>query len=204
VRSDLELLGAWRGNDRQAGDELIERHFDALFRFLRNKLDEPAEDLVQKVFLECIAHRDPPRDGGSFRAYLFRIARSELYDHFERRRRDDEPTDFASMSIQDLGPTPSAVAVDNQQQRVLVTALRRIPVDFQVLLELHYWESLTARELAEVLEVPVDTLENRLRRGKQLLRYAAQEVEAGVIPVAASDDDLDAWAESLRACLAVA
>jgi RNA polymerase sigma-70 factor (ECF subfamily) len=201
LESDIELLDAWRAGDKRAGETLIERHFDALYRFLRNKVSDPAEDLVQTTLLQCVAYRDRLQDGASFRAYMFRIARNELYDHLKRRHRGEQPTDFASMSIEDLGPSPSAVLAGNQQQRVLALALRRIPVDFQVLLELHYWESLTAQELADVFDVPVGTLKNRIRRGKELLRRASAEIAAGAIPPETTDDDLDAWVASLRAHL---
>src|SRR6185436_6575853 len=74
MRPDAELLSAWRGGDEKAGAELFERHFEALFRFFRNKAGDQAEDLVQETFLACLS--GPAfRGEASFRTYLFTVAR---------------------------------------------------------------------------------------------------------------------------------
>lgn len=46
--TDVELLEAWRGGDRRAGEQLFERHFDAVSRFFRNKLEFGVDDLIQR------------------------------------------------------------------------------------------------------------------------------------------------------------
>ena len=46
VTSDADLLLAWSGGDRRAGNELIERHFAAVYRFVCAKLDDGTDDLV--------------------------------------------------------------------------------------------------------------------------------------------------------------
>jgi RNA polymerase sigma-70 factor (ECF subfamily) len=61
-------------------------------------------------------------------------------------------------------------------------ALRRLPVELQVVVELHYWEEQSTAEMAEVLEVPQGTVKSRLRRAREQLEVdlgaAAAEVEA--------------------------
>ena len=44
MSTDFELLDAWRGGDRVAGNELFERYFDAVFRFFRNKVSAAEVD----------------------------------------------------------------------------------------------------------------------------------------------------------------
>lgn len=46
VATDHELLDAWCAGDREAGDALIRRHFEAVCRFFRGKLGDDIEDLV--------------------------------------------------------------------------------------------------------------------------------------------------------------
>jgi RNA polymerase sigma-70 factor (ECF subfamily) len=167
--TDAELLQAWSDGDKSAGEALFERHFEAVARFFRNKLpsDTQHEDLIQQTFLGCVEGRHRFRGESSFRSFLFAIAHNQLCKHWRSRSRDR--LDFQTISAFDLDPSPSAVLARDQDQRKLLAALRRLPLDSQVALELHYWESMTAAEISEVLDVPLGTAKTRLRRAKQLL-----------------------------------
>lgn len=167
--SDAQLLEAWAGGDRAAGEALFERHFEAVARFFRNKLsaDTAHEDLIQQTFLGCVEARDRFRGDASFRSFLFAIAHRQLAKYWRTRSRDR--LDFQTVSVFDLDASPSAALVQDQEHQRLLLALRRIPIDSQVALELHYWESMTAAEIAEVLDIPLGTAKTRLRRAKQLL-----------------------------------
>lgn len=195
---DFELLHAWRAGDRRAGGVLIDRYHALLYRFFRNKAADVVEDLVQRTFLICVERRDEIRDAASFRAYLLAIARSELVRHFRHHGRRKRVFDPLSASAADLSPTPSRILAARQEQRILLEGLRRIPLPFQVALELYYWERATAPELAQVLDVPIGTVRSRLRRAKQLLRQEIERVEASVAVRTETLSNLDAWAASLR------
>lgn len=166
---DRDLLNAWRKGDQAAGGVLLERHFAALYRFFRNKVGSDADDLIQLTMLAAVRGRDGFRGDCSFRAYLFVVARHELY-RFLRRSANNRPDfDPHASSIHDLRPSPSAVAGARVEQSLLLDALRCIPLQLQEALELHYWEELTTSELAAALEVPIGTAKSRLRRGRKAL-----------------------------------
>lgn len=198
-RDGATLLEAWRNGDSAAGNELFERHFDAIYRFFRNKVGDDAADLVQQTFLSCVRSRDRFEGRSSFRTYLFVIARSRLHDHFRARARDPVEPDFSVRSVHDLGVSPSAVIAKREDNKLLVEALRRLPVDLQIALELYYVERLRAPELSEVLGVPLGTVRSRLRRGLQRLRVLMRELGASAERVATTDADLERWAATVRA-----
>ena len=75
-----------------------------------------------------------------------------------------------SSSIVDLAPGLSTIAIQRAEQRLLVEALQRLPLDLQMAIELYYWEELSVAELAEALEVPAGTVKSRLHRARELLR----------------------------------
>jgi RNA polymerase sigma factor (sigma-70 family) len=198
VRSDVELLDAWRGGDRAAGNELFDRHFDAIFRFFRNKVSEGAEDLVQQTFLACVQSRDGFRGDASFRTYLFTAARSKLYTYLDRRRREGQNLDWGVTSCADLGVSPSGIIARSEEQRLLLSALRRLPIDMQIALELYYFEQIRGPQLAEVLAVPEGTVRSRLRRGRELLREHLEALARDPVDVESTLTDLEAWAKGLR------
>jgi RNA polymerase sigma factor (sigma-70 family) len=197
MTTDFELLDAWRGGDRTAGNALFDRYFDALFRFFRNKVTDGADDLVQQTFLACVESRDRFRGDSSFRTYLFTVARSKLYDHLGRQHRQGA-VDYGVTSCVDLGMSPSGVMAEDEQQRMLLAGLRALPVDLQVALELFYFERIRGPELAEVLGVPEGTVRSRLRRGKELLRAQLERLLHTPAAVEQTMTDLESWAAKLR------
>jgi len=88
-----------------------------------------------------------------------------------------------------------------REHQLLLTALRAIPLDLQVALELYYWEQLDGAELAEVLGIPEGTARSRLRRAREAIAEKIAELEGDADPGAASLRDLDAWAAALRTAL---
>src|SRR6185295_627111 len=98
-------------------------------------------DLVQRTFLGLVEARDTMRGEASVRTFLFVIARRELYGFFTQRAKNGA-VDFGVSSVRDLAPSPSSVVRRSDERTLLAEALKRIPVDLQIVLELHYWEGL--------------------------------------------------------------
>lgn len=198
ARTDAELLQAWRGGDRGAGEELFERHFDAIARFFRNKVDHGIDDLIQRTFLACVESRDKFRGDSSFRTFLFAVAHNVLGKHFRSKKRHGDRIDFGVTSVFDLSPSPSVIVAQHREQQVLLQALRRIPIDHQIVLELYFWEKLTAAEVGQVVGVPEGTAKTRIRRAKQLLEEEMGKLVAGKQQLESTIANLDGWAASLR------
>lgn len=198
--TDDELLALWRGGDANAASTLFERHFEALYRFFRNKAPSASDDLVQRTLLACFEGKDRFRGESRFRTYLFGIARYQLLMWFAEQRGADRRAS-EEVSLADLDPTPSVAEELRQEQQLILLALRRLPIDVQVLLELFYWEQLSGSELAEVLSVPEGTIRSRLRRARQLLSEALTAMEREPGRLASTLSNLDDWASGLRARL---
>jgi RNA polymerase sigma factor (sigma-70 family) len=200
MNEELDLLKAWAGGDRTAGATLVERHYDAIVRFFRNKAGDASDDLVQRTFLACAEGAAGFRGQGTVRAYLFGIARNVFHEHLRGRTRDGRPEpDFHESALADLAPGVSTLAARRADQRVLLHALQHIPVDLQVLLELYYWEDLSVDELAQVLEIPPGTVKSRLHRARELLREATAKVSATPDETRSARLLLEEWAQRVRA-----
>lgn len=198
MRSDDDLLEAWRAGDKRAGKELFERYYDAIDRFFRNKVGDEATDLAQKTFLGCLESVERYDNRQNFRGWLFAIAYRQLCKHFRERASDRARFDFETVSAFDLDPTPTSVIGRSQQEQLLLEALRRIPVDMQVALELHYWEQMSDAEIAEALELPLGTVKSRIRRARLVLTERLEELTNSPEQVQGSLDNLEAWAAEVR------
>jgi RNA polymerase sigma-70 factor (ECF subfamily) len=198
VSTDLELFDAWREGDTRAGSKLFDRHARALYLFFRDKVGETAaEDLVQETFLACVKAADGFRADSSFRTYLYTAARSRLYNYLTRSKAKSDKIDFGITTLHDLRPSPTGVIAKRQRDRLLLEALRRIPLDHQIAIELYYFEQIRGAELADVLGIPHGTIRTRLRRARELLQKELLELEGGAAP-ADTLGDLDSWAAEIR------
>lgn len=173
---DLELLEQWKAGDQKAGEALLKLCFPILYRFFSNKVATEVDDLVQQTVIALNSNRDKFENRSSFRAYLLSIARFQLYNHVRQRHRANSKLEFDAVTAFDLSPSPSALAVAHAEQQLMLEALRRIPLNFQIALELHYWEDLTGPELAEALGVPLDTAYSRVKKARELMKKQLQIV----------------------------
>ncbi|MFV8755278.1 RNA polymerase sigma factor [Nannocystaceae bacterium ST9] len=197
---DAELLRRWREGDRRAGNELFQRHFEAVRRFFINKVDDEVEELVQRTFMACIEGKDRFEGRSEFRGYLLGIARHLMWKHWEVRRNNrNEPID--ECSIYEMGAGPSTMLGRRDEERRLLDALRRIPLESQVVLELYYWESMTGSQMAIVLDMPENTVRTAIRRAKAALGVEMRRMERFAGKPESTDTDLDAWAAGVRAGL---
>jgi RNA polymerase sigma-70 factor (ECF subfamily) len=196
--SDAELLRRWQSGDAVAGNVLVRRHVATLYRFFSNKLPERVDDLAQQTFAACLAGADRFDDQRSFPAYLVGIARNMLLRELRRMRRSARAIDLEAGAIDTyVGSASGQVALD-EERALLLAALRRIPLGYQLVLELYYWEGMRTPEIANVLEASEGTVRSRLTRGRALLRAEIEAMPAAPVLRASTITNLESWARSLR------
>lgn len=191
---DLALLAAWQAGDARAGDTLARQYSAQVVRFFADKVrDFEVDDLVQQTWMAMIhardrfaptPHGDPEMEAdapsiASFRAYLYGTARMVLYGHFRQRTRAQQ-FDPGVSSLEDLAPSPSRQMSAYAKLERLGEALRKLPLDVQVLLELRYAHEMTSSEIATIHGIPRGTVKSRLRVAKQ--RLDAQLARMGLPP----------------------
>ena len=195
---DAALIEAWRAGDARAADTLLRRYFDPLWRFFRNKVDDQAEEMIQRTMTALLKTREQFRGESSFRTYLFRVARSELFRFYRERERAAERFNFDSVSVADMGASPSSVVARREHERALLIALRRIPLESQIVLEWHYWEDMRMVDIAEALSVPLGTAKSRIRRAREQLEQALHETIESREQLTSTLQNLEGWAKRLR------
>jgi RNA polymerase sigma-70 factor, ECF subfamily len=199
--TDLGLLVAWRNGDRRAGRRLLERQLPTLQRFFTNKTPNGAEDLIQKTMLECIRSVDRFEPRAQFRTYLLAIAYRVLLHHFRHKARKDAPVDPLVDTVERLSAGPFTRLMRQTEKELLLQALRKLPLRLQTVFELYYWEQMSARECAIVLEIPEGAVKSLLRRGKELLREAVERGDGSQRERRGVAEAMEALVAEIRATL---
>jgi RNA polymerase sigma-70 factor (ECF subfamily) len=197
--SDFELLERWRGGDALAGNELVARHYTTVRRFLEVRLTHAAEDLTQRVFLDCIQAIDRRAVHTSFRAYLLGIARNHMLMYLRQSSRHDRLRRFADEESDRPSRKTSLTAVfaRMQQHHMLLRAMVELPPDLQIALQLYYWDGMSTPEIGEVLEIPASTVTTRLARARELVKRELARTCPQGPDQESLVQNLDAWTRSL-------
>ena len=165
-RTDETLARAQEG-DHSAFAEIVRDHQGMVFglacHFLRDRA--LAEELAQEVFLELYQNLASIKSPDHLKFWLRRVAGNRCIDTV--RRRKIRP--FIGL---DEVPEPAAKSVEGDP--ILAGTLRRyvgtLPETARLIIILRYQEDLAPTEIAEVLEMPVNTVKSHLQRSLALLR----------------------------------
>ncbi|MGE0707244.1 MAG: RNA polymerase sigma factor [Planctomycetota bacterium] len=159
-----------RATPAAAAAALYRAHGQALRAYLRARLgDDPGavEDLCQETFLAALRDGLPPGPAGP---WLFGIARNKALKH----RRDARPP----RPLEREPETTSADPLDQAEQRARVRrAVAALPEDLRETIALRYEGGLGYAEIAARLELPLSTVQGRLKRARVALRAALLEEE---------------------------
>jgi RNA polymerase sigma-70 factor (ECF subfamily) len=175
AEEEPSLVAAVACGNREALGRLYDLHAPLLFGVARRMLGSTvaAEDLLHDVFLEVWQHAaEYTPDRGSVRAWLVVRMRSRALDRLGRGARESRATQ--QLSVQE--PPASAPSAQNTLTGLDGARLRRLvstlPAELVAVLDLTYFQGLSATEIAEALGIPVGTVKSRLARAVESLRGA--------------------------------
>jgi RNA polymerase sigma factor (sigma-70 family) len=197
VAEDAELLRAWRGGDRAAGDALMRRYYTRVYRFFELKAQWMAEDLTQRTLLACLEQQGELRDDAAFAGYLFGIARNQLLMALRRPSPGRLLERFGEEAPAVNRTHMSTLASRRQEQQLLLRAMTELPPDTQMTLSLYYWEEMQAPALAEVFGISASAMRSRLVKARTTLREVIEGLAAAPASRASLLRDVDGWARSV-------
>jgi|ERR1700687_810271 len=161
--SDEALMLEFQGGSQQAFEELFARYRGPLYGFFRRRLngDQRAEDLTQETFLAIIRASAQYEPRALVRTYLYSIAMNLLAA--ERRKRFSDSPPGATAPEPATNDAPDAVLWIRQ-------ALDKLDDSEREILMLREYEQLSYAEIAELLNLPVNTVRSRLFRSRMALK----------------------------------
>jgi len=160
---------------RETVRRLVRDEYQIVYRFAYRLAGSAAdaEDLTQQTFLLACRKIDQLRTSDRPRSWLFTIVRN-CFLKSRQKRKHLEFVDHETDWVAEI-PVHESQGFDNEQ---LQQALQEMPEIFRTPVLLHYFEELSYKEIARILDVPIGTIMSRLARGKEALRARLTEKEA--------------------------
>jgi RNA polymerase sigma-70 factor, ECF subfamily len=155
-RTDLDLIARWKSGDERAATALVERHADAVARFVASVgARRDVEDLVQETFVRAFGSLDSFRGESSLRTWLFTIARRLLVDQRRSERRRGGGVTM-QVEVQDMNAVTEYTALDavvaDETERRMREAMARLTPTQREVFTLRVAEGMSYREIAEAAE----------------------------------------------------
>jgi RNA polymerase sigma-70 factor (ECF subfamily) len=147
-------------------EELVNRYYRDLYRFgfslTRSEAD--AADLTQQTFYIWANKGHQLREAGNAKRWLLTTLHREFLQQRRRQQRfTEEPLEDALEQAYDVSDI-SRIDVET-----MLDCLNFIHENYRAPLVLYYLEDLAYKEIAQVLEIPVGTVQSRIARGKSQL-----------------------------------
>jgi RNA polymerase sigma-70 factor (ECF subfamily) len=159
---------------------LFEAHHDRIYRYVLHLVRDPAEaeDLTQETFLRAHHRLVSIRDPGAVRCWLYRIATHVCLDRLRQRKPqislDGEEGARRAESIASVSPSALEAAERKETSECVQRCLQFLPDRYRALILMHEVYSLTAGEIASLLDVNLTTAKMHLHRARRMLEMVMQ------------------------------
>jgi RNA polymerase sigma factor (sigma-70 family) len=174
--SDAVLVAASVAGDRSAFGRIVERYQRLLCSLAYSSTGQlsQSEDLAQDAFVDAWRQIHTLREPEKLRSWLcgilrFKISRLRRADRREPVRQADALDEIAEQVAS--ADTPAAdLAIREEEQAIMWSALERVPETYREPLILYYREGCSVENVAEALDLSEDNVRQRLVRGRKVLQ----------------------------------
>ncbi len=176
---DEVLLARYKQGDAHAFRELVERYSGCLYNLAFRLLHDPmeAENITQEAFLRVILSLDRVRLDLPFKPYLFRIAVNHCYDILRASRtRVISDLDSAEEIAQDAPEILDHLEKQDLSLRLHAT-IESLPPHYRTVIILRYMDEFSYEEIAQTLNLPLNTVRTHLHRAKEQLKMKLENSE---------------------------
>ena len=188
-RTDEELVALYATGKDEAFDALLERYKDRLFSYILYQVRnaDVAEDIFQETFVKVIVTIRDGRytESGKFYSWISRIAHNLVIDFFRREKGENtvstDETEVDLLNNAKLSDRCTQSAMDSEQTFVdLQHLIEKLPEEQREVVQMHYFQEMTFKEIAEEKGISINTALGRMRYGILNMRKMAQRFDLGL------------------------
>ena len=163
MRSDEQLMLEFQKGKPQAFEELFQRYRNPIYGFFRRRLSDGtrAEDMTQETFIVILRGTERYQPRAKFRTYLYAVALKLLWTERRKALRQARLGGDSVEPRQESDPSAALWIRD---------ALSRLDADHREVLMLREYEQLSYDDIAELLQIPINTVRSRLFRARAELK----------------------------------
>ncbi len=179
---EYDLVDATAHGDHEAFEALVKRYQSPLLNFIYRFLGDrgAAEDLTQEVFFRVYQAAPRFEARAPVSSWIFKIAYNLSINEVKRRSRMASLTQrVASAEMGVVDQTSAGSTVNYELKDEIMSALDRLPENQKAALLLRVNEGLNYREIAEIMQLSVQSVESLIFRARKHLKQTLREIAKG-------------------------
>ncbi len=133
-----------------------------------NKKSVDVEDFCQDVFLKVFKNLKSFRGDSSFATWITRIAYTTAINSIQNEKTTEQIPD--GMDFVSTMATPEEQQIRNLTQLAVNEAVKNLPRNYSICLELYFFHDLSHEEISTVTGFPINTIKSHIFRAKKILR----------------------------------
>ena len=185
----INLIQRSRAGDQFAFSEIFEQYKNLVYKTAYLLLDNPheAEDALQEIFVKVYRSLDGYQPSKSaFSTWLYRIT----VNHCLNQRR--KPLPASDMLEESRSASQPLRTLEDQfaDEQAIQQALNRLSGKLRAVILLRYYHELAYAEIAQILEIPLGTVQSRLNQGMKKIGHALQAEQSRTYPEREVPDEL--------------
>jgi RNA polymerase sigma-70 factor (ECF subfamily) len=166
-QNEFELVARTLDGDEDAYATLVDRYKEGLyrhcFRFTRN--EDEAEDIAQMAFIEAYVHLDRYDSRFRFSTWLYKIATNLALMQLRKRREIRASDEELDRIVSNLPSTDQPALA-----RELHEAIDNLPIQHRTVVQMHYWQGKSYREIAMYMGTSEGSIKGWMSRAKKQLK----------------------------------
>lgn len=178
----LQLAKVAKG-DRQAIGVLYQRHHKRVYHFIRRFVNDAAtaEDITNDVFIEVWRKASAYEGRSKVSSWLLGVARYRALSELRSKKPSHSKSDEIIDAIQDDADGPEMVSQKRDKGAAIKRCMAALSRDHRVILELIYYHEKSIEEVAEILDIPKNTVKTRAFHARKQLsaEMTAQGLDRG-------------------------
>jgi RNA polymerase sigma-70 factor (ECF subfamily) len=173
ISTDGSIVIRTRRGEIDAYGALVNHYQDLVFNICYRLLGEwkEAEDFTQETFIRAYHHLDSYDVTRPFGPWIRRVATNLCFNQIQRkqskqdREMDDERLGQSPSGLDD----PEAITVRSERSQMIRSALVKLPDHYRIAIELRHFQDLTYQEMADEMNLPLNTVKSHLYRARKRL-----------------------------------
>jgi len=180
IYSDQTLISSYLKGEEKALEILIKRYLNPIYNFVYRYINnsQEAEDITQEVFLKVWRNLKKYDVKKSFRTWIFQIAKNACLDFLKKKKlilfselEDISGNNTFLETLIDPKPLPDELFEQADLSLKLKSAINLLMPKYRLVLFLRYNDHFTFKEIAEILNEPLNTIKSRHQRAIMALRH---------------------------------
>lgn len=145
--------------------EIVQTYSDTLIRIAvqQTKSMSEAEDIVQEVYMTLMKQKKPFANEAHLKAWLIKVTFNKCKDYFKSSR------------VKKTVPITEDMSFIAKEEQIVLAEIFELHPKERAIVYLHYYEGYTTAEIANLLEINVNTVGSKLRRARMKLKTILEE-----------------------------